>query len=105
LSLALMALIVTVPVPLLVTVTVFGALVAPIPVAEKVSVAGLKLSETVGPPVAVPVIPTTCGLNALFVAISNAPLIDPLYSGVKVTTIVQLAAPASEAPHVPPVTE
>ena len=90
---------------LLVTVTVLAALVAPIPVAVKVNDVGLKLKATAGPPVAAPVSATTNGLNAPLVVTASAPLIVPLYCGANVTAIVQLAAAASDAPQVPPVTE
>src|ERR1700722_15083327 len=93
------------PVLLLVTVTILAALAAPIPVAEKVNVAGLKLSGTVGPPVDVPASPTTCGLKAPLVVMARAPLIDPLYCGAKVMVREQFAPAASELVQVPPVTE
>src|SRR5271157_2501637 len=48
----------------LVTVTVFAALVAPTPVALKLAVAGLNFSGTTGPPVPFPESATTCGLSA-----------------------------------------
>jgi hypothetical protein len=54
-ALEVSALIVIEPVLLLVTVMIFEALVAPTPVAVKVSDAGLIFNGTVGPPVAVPV--------------------------------------------------
>src|SRR5271157_5033817 len=88
---------------LLVTVTVLAALVTPMPVEEKLSVAGLKASGTAGPPVPVPESATICGLSAPLVAMARAPLIAPLEVGVKVTVMVHFAAAASEAPQVPPV--
>jgi len=105
LALALMLLIVIVPVPLFVTVIVLGALVAPIPVDEKVNEVGLSFKGTLGPPVAGPLSPTVSGLNSLLLPIASAPLIVPLYCGVKVTVMVQLAPPAKELVQVPPVTE
>ncbi len=102
---AVMELIVIVPVLLLVTVTTLAAAVAPTPVEVKVSDAGLMVSGTAGPPVAVPVSPTICGVKAPLVKMSRAPLIEPLYCGVKVTVIVQLEPAASEVLQVPPVTE
>jgi len=105
LALAPIELIVIVPVLLFVTVTVAAAVVAPIPVDANVKEVGLRVKGTVGPPVAVPVSPMIWGLNAPFVAMARAPLIEPLYSGAKATVIVQLPAAASEAPQVPPVTE
>jgi len=96
---------VIVPALLLVTVMVLGAVVAPTPVAVKVSEVGLMVKGTVGPPVAVPASATICGLNAALVVTASAPLIEPLYCGVKVTMVVQLPAAESEAPQVPPVTE
>ena len=104
-ALAMIELIVTVPVLLLVTVTVFAALVAPMPVAVKVSDVGLKVRATVGPPVPLPVSATTCGLNAPLVAIARPPLAAPVNVGAKVTMMVQFAPPPSDAPQVPPVTE
>jgi hypothetical protein len=104
-ALALMLLMVIVPVPLLVTVMVLAAAVAPMPVEEKVNEVGLSFNGTFGPPVAAPLSPTVSGLNALLVVRSSAPLIVPLYCGVKVTVMVQLAPPARELPQVPPVTE
>ncbi len=100
-----MELMVIVPVLLLVTVMVCGALVAPIPVDAKVSEAGLKPKGTVGPPLPVPVRAIICGLNALFVLMASAPLIEPLYCGAKVTVMVQLPPPVSDEPQVPPVME
>lgn len=105
LALALMASIVIVPVPLLVTVMVLASLVAPMPVEEKVREVGLSFNGTLGPPVAAPVSPTVSGLNSLLLVMASAPLMLPLYCGVKVTVMVQLAPPASELPQVPPVTE
>jgi hypothetical protein len=100
-----MELMVMEPELLLVTVTVFGALVAPIPVAENVKVAGLKVRGTVAPPVAAPESATVSGLNAPLVVMARAPLMEPLYRGAKVTVMVQLAAALIEDPQVPPVTE
>ena len=96
---------VIVPVPLFVTVMVLAALVAPTPVEEKVSEVGLSFNGTVGPPVAAPLSPTVSGLKSLLVVMSSAPLMVPLYCGVKVTMMVQLAPPARELLQVPPVTE
>src|SRR5208282_2645932 len=95
----------TEPLLLFVTVIVLAALVAPIPVEEKLSVAGLNVSGSVGPPVPVPESATICGLSAPLVAIARAPSIVPFDVGVNVTVIVHLAAAASEAPQVPPVIE
>ena len=97
--------IVIVPVLLFAMVTVEAALVAPIPVDVKVNEVGLKVRGTVGPPVAIPVSPTICGLNAPLVVMPRAPLIEPLYCGAKVTVMVQLAVAPSDVPQVPPVTE
>jgi hypothetical protein len=96
---------VTVLALLLVTVTVFAGLVAPTPILANAKVVGLNVRGTVGPPVPVPERPTTCGLNAPFVAIARPPLIAPLDVGANVTVIVHLAPAASEEPQVPPVTE
>ena len=63
LALALMLLIVIVPVPLFVTVIVLAALVAPIPVDEKVSEVGLSFKGTLGPPVAGPLSPEVMKLS------------------------------------------
>lgn len=104
-ELALMLLMVIVPVLLFVTVIVLAALVPPTPVDEKVSEVGLNFKGTVGPPVAAPLSPTASGLNSLLLVMSSAPLIVPLYSGVNVTVMVQLAPPARELPQLPPVTE
>jgi hypothetical protein len=60
-GLALIELIVTEAVLLLVTVTVFAALVAPMPVAVNVSDVGLKLRATAGPPVPLPVTQRSAG--------------------------------------------
>src|SRR5271166_1170686 len=57
-ALAPMLLMVIVPVPLFVTVIVLAALVAPIPVDEKVNEVGLSFKGTAGPPVAAPLSPT-----------------------------------------------
>ena len=103
--LALIPEIVIVPVLLFVTVRILAALVAPIPVTLNVNAAGLIDSGTVGPPVAAPLRLTVSGLNAAPELMSSAPLIVPLYCGVKVTVTVQLLPPASEPAHVPPVTE
>src|SRR6202142_3550151 len=100
-----MLLMVTEPALLLVTVTVLGALVAPMPVARKVSDVGLKLRGAAGPDVPLPASATTCGLNAPLVVIARVPLAAPVNSGAKVTVIVQLAPPPSEVPQLPPVTE
>jgi len=104
-ALPLMLLIVTELALLFVTVTVLGALVAPMPVFAKLSVVGLKVSGAVGPPVAFPESPTICGLNAPPVAIARPPPTVPLEAGANVTVMVQLALAASDAPQVPPVTE
>ena len=104
-ALAPMLLMVTVPVPLFVTVIVLAALVAPTPVDEKVNEVGLNFNGTVGPPVAAPLNPTVSVLKALLVVTSSAPLMVPLYWGVNVTTMVQVAPPARELPQLPPVTE
>src|SRR5450631_3041068 len=82
-----MLLIVTELAPLLVTVMVLEALVTPIPVAEKLSVAGLKVSGTAGPPVPVPESAAICGLSAPLVVIARPPLIAPLEVGAKVTVM------------------
>src|ERR1700722_14449205 len=90
---------------LFVTVITFAGEMATIPVEVNVNEVGLRASATVGPPVAVPANPTTVGLNAPLVLTARAPLIEPLYCGAKVTTMVQLEDAARELPQVPPVTE
>jgi hypothetical protein len=104
-ALALIAVMFTEALPLFVTVMVFGALVIPMAVAAKVRVVGLKVSGTVGPPVAVPVSATICGLRAPLVAITRPPSVAPLEAGAKVTIIVHLVAAFSEAAQVPLVME
>ena len=84
---------------LLVTVTVFAALVVPTAWAENVKEAGENLSAAVPPPDPVPESATVCGLYAtLFVRIS-APVTLPLAVGWNVALSVQVALPASVAPH------
>lgn len=78
--------------PALVRVTVCVA-VPPISVAGKVKLEGER-DATAG---VVPVSATDCGLPLALSVMETAPLKLPLLCGVKVTLIVQLAPPASEA--------
>lgn len=90
---------------LFVTVIVLGAPAMPMPVFAKLSVVGLKVNGTVGPPVAVPARATICGLRGPLVEKARLPLIEPLEVGAKVTVIVQLPPAPSDAPQLPPVME
>ena len=78
--------------PALVRVTVCVA-VEPISVAGKVRLEGDK-DATAG---VVPVSARDCGLPAALSEMVTAPFAVPLTCGVKVTLIVQLAPPTSEA--------
>ena len=80
---------------LLVSVTVWGALVVPTDWDEKVRLVG-DSATGISP---VPDRPTICGLPAPEVAMATAPLIDPVSVGVKVTENVHLADLASAPPQ------
>src|SRR5882724_11534491 len=84
-----MLLMVSVALPLLVSVTVCGVLVVPICWLGKVTMVGEKLTLA---PIAVPLRATLWGDPAALSAITIAPLRAPRDVGVKVTERVQLPA-------------
>ena len=80
--------------PVLVSVTVCVA-VEPISVAGKVRLDGDR--DTAAGVRPVPLSVTDCGLPLTLSVMETAPVALPLLCGVKVTLMVQLAPPASEA--------
>src|ERR1700690_16604 len=86
---------VSVPPELLVSVTVFGALVVPTVCAGNVRLVG----DTVTGSAPVPDRPMICGLPAPEVAMATDPFTAPVAEGVKVTESVHLAAFASAPPQ------
>src|SRR5258708_39440429 len=89
----------------LVTVTGLLVLVAPTPVALKLTFVGANFNGTVGPPLPVPESATICGPIPELSVMARPPEIAPAEVGWKVTVTVHFAPPASVAPQVPPVTE
>jgi hypothetical protein len=81
---------------LLLTVTVFGALVVVTASFPKAKVAGLTVTGTTPFPVS----ETVCGLLLALSVIVKVPVRLPVAVGVKVTLIVQLVSDASDVPHV-----
>ena len=81
--------------PVLVTLTVCVPLVVPITWPEKVKLDAD--SETAAGVRPIPLSVTDCGLPLALSAMETVPLALPPPCGVKVTLIVQLAPPASEA--------
>src|SRR5882672_41659 len=104
LPLALSELMVTALALLLVTVTGLLVLVAPTPVALKLTLVGLNFSGAVGPPVPVPESATICAPRPELSEMVSPPATAPAEVGWKVTATVHFAPPASVAPQVPPVT-
>ena len=86
---------VSVPPELLVSVTVFGALVVPMVCAENVRLVG----ESVTGAAPVPDKAATCGLGAPVIAMASDPFTDPVSDGVKFTDSVQVADFASAPPQ------
>lgn len=87
--------IVSVPPELLVSVTVFAALVVPTACVPKDRLAGDAATGSTP----VPVTSTNCGLPAPEVAMATLPLVDPVYVGVNVTASVHFADAASAPPQ------
>ncbi len=92
-----MLLMVSVAVPLLVSVTVCAALVVPTCWLLKVRV---LLDNVTAGAIPVPLRLTLCGLPAALSVIDSVPVRVPVAVGVKVTLMVQLAPAATEAPQV-----
>lgn len=92
-------LMVRLPVPVLVSVTVWFELVVLITWVAKVRLVGTR--DTTGvPPTPVPVSVTCCGLFAALSVIVTVPLKVPAVGGVKVTEIVQFFPAATLVPQV-----
>ncbi len=92
-----MLLIVSVAVPLLVSVTPCAALVLPTCWLLKLRLVGERVTAGAIP---VPLRLTLCGLPAALSVIETVPVRVPVAVGVNVTLIVQLAAAATDAPQV-----
>jgi hypothetical protein len=88
----------TLAAPLLVTVTVRGALVVPISWFPKARLAGLKVKGDPRPPVPLPERIASCAGNIEPVT-ATEPLIEPFCDGENVIDNVQLDAPARLAPQ------
>jgi hypothetical protein len=82
----------------LVTVTVCGSLAKPSAGLSNLKVVGLKVSGTVPPPEPVPLRLTSCVKFDGLATVAD-PLIDPFWVGWKVTAIVHVDFPASDAWH------
>src|ERR1700742_3972996 len=85
------------PLPVLVRVTVFAALVVSNPWLENVSEVGERLTPGAFAPV--PVRPTVCGLPATLSEMLNVPVSVPVAVGVKVTLIVHAAPAPNDDPQ------
>jgi hypothetical protein len=81
---------------LLLTVTVFAALVVDTAWLPNPRLAGLTVTGTTP----LPVKETVCGLLFALSLTVSVPVREPVVVGVNVTLIVQLAPAASEVPHV-----
>ncbi len=92
-----MLLMLSVAVPLLVSVTACAALVVPTCWLLKVRV---LLDNVTAGAIPVPLRLTLCGLFGALSVIDSVPVRVPVTVGVKVTLIVQLAPAATEVPHV-----
>ncbi len=95
-----MLLMVSVAVPLLVSVTVCAALVVPTCWLLKVRLVLERVTAGAVGATPVPVRLTLCGLPAALSVIDSVPVRVPVAVGVKVTLMVQLAPAATEAPQV-----
>jgi len=98
LVLAAMLLMVSVALPVLVSVTGCEALVVPTLTLLKVRLVGERV--TAGAVVPTPVRLTVCGLPAALSVIETVPLMVPVCAGVMVTEIVQLTPAATLLPQV-----
>ncbi len=92
-----MLLMLSVAVPLLVSVTACAALVVPTCWLLKVSV---LLDNVTAGAIPVPLRLTLCGLFGALSVIDTVPVRVPVAVGVKVTLMVQLAPATTEAPQV-----
>ncbi len=95
-----MLLMLSVAVPLLVSVTACAALVVPTCWLLKVSVVLERVTAGAVAATPVPVRLTLCGLPAALSVIDTVPVRVPVAVGVKVTLMVQLAPATTEAPQV-----
>ncbi len=95
-----MLLIVSVAVPLLVSVTACAALVLPTCWLPKLRLVLERVTAGAAGATPVPVRLTLCGLPAALSVIDTVPVRVPVAVGVNVTLIVQLAAAATDAPQV-----
>jgi hypothetical protein len=85
--------------PVFVTVTVLDELVVPTTVFPKLKLVGLKVSTAVGPPVPVPLRPTSCGLKLALWLTVTAPFTALPCMGLKVINTVHFALAAKVLPQ------
>ena len=83
----------------MVRVNTFAALVVPILCGAKVRLVGDRVTEEEDA-TPVPASATVCGEPPALSVMTNAPVRVPLVVGLKVTEILQLAAPATPLPQV-----
>ena len=88
--------------PVLVSMAVCAALVVLV-TEVKVSEDGVRETSGAGAVVPVPMRETVCGEPVALSAKTTLDVRLPVVVGVKVTTTLQFAPPASDAPQVPPV--
>ena len=93
-------LIVTVTVPVFLSVTTCASLVAPVIVFGKAIDAGVSVTVGVADAVPVPVRATVCGVPVALSATERLAVRAPVAAGLNSTETVQLAAAASEVPQV-----